>query len=60
MLQVGATEIETKEEEESIRKISFPSGFLIKILYSFLISPLHATCPADLIILDIIILITFT
>jgi len=30
----------------------FPSGFLTKILYTFLISPMHATCPTHLILLD--------
>jgi hypothetical protein len=56
MLQVEATE----KEEEDIYEISFPSGFLTKILYPFLISLMHATCPTDLIILYFIILITFT
>jgi hypothetical protein len=35
----------------------FPSGFPIKILYALL--PINATCPAYLIFLDFIILITF-
>jgi hypothetical protein len=30
----------------------FPCGFPINILYSFLFSPLRATCPAHLILLD--------
>jgi len=33
------------------------SGFTIKILYIFLISPMHATCPAHLILLDLITII---
>jgi hypothetical protein len=35
----------------------FSSGFLIKILYAFLISLVRALCPADLILLDLITLI---
>jgi hypothetical protein len=34
-----------------------PSGFHIKILYTFHISPVRATCPAYLILLDFITLI---
>jgi hypothetical protein len=37
----------------------FPSGFLTKILYAFLIPPIHANCPFHLIIFDLIILIIF-
>jgi hypothetical protein len=35
----------------------FPFGFPIKILYAFLFSSIRATCPAHLILLDLIILI---
>jgi len=37
----------------------FPSGFPTKILYAFLISPIHPTWPAHLILLDFISLTTF-
>jgi hypothetical protein len=35
----------------------FPFVFLTKILYVFLLSTIRATCPAHLILLDLIILI---
>jgi hypothetical protein len=34
-------------------------GFFTKILYTFLSSPMHATCPAQLIRLDLIFLMIF-
>jgi hypothetical protein len=37
----------------------FPSGFQAKIVYVFVISPTHATCPAYLFLLDFIIQIIF-
>jgi hypothetical protein len=35
----------------------FPSGFPTNILYAFFLSPSHATCLANQIVLDLIILI---
>jgi hypothetical protein len=37
----------------------FPSDLQIKFLYQFLISPVHASCHAHLILLDLIIVIVF-
>jgi len=37
----------------------FPSGFLIKILYAFPVSPMCAKCTAHLTLLDFITLIIF-
>jgi hypothetical protein len=37
----------------------FSSGFLTKILYAFLISPMHVTCPGHPILLVMITLIIF-
>jgi len=36
----------------------FPSSFLIKILYEFLISQLHSTCPGYFVLFNLSILLT--
>jgi hypothetical protein len=38
----------------------YPFGFPTKMLYTFLFSPIRAICPAHLILIDLIILITFS
>jgi hypothetical protein len=43
----------------SSSKWSVPSSFSVKTLYIFLLFPIHATCPAHFIFLDLIILIIF-
>jgi hypothetical protein len=40
-------------------KWSIPSGFLVKIMYIFLISPNHSACPSHLIIIGFMTLILF-
>jgi heme oxygenase len=41
----------------SYLRLDLLSGFLTKILYAFLFSSMRATCPAHLILLDLLILI---
>jgi hypothetical protein len=36
--------------------VSFPSGFPTNILHAILVAAMHTTCPAYLILLDVIIL----
>jgi hypothetical protein len=38
----------------------FPLGFPTKIMNAFVISPMHATCHAYVIVIDVIILIIFS
>jgi hypothetical protein len=38
---------------------SFPSRYPTKVLYAFLVCPVHATCPSHLILLDLITVIMF-
>jgi hypothetical protein len=40
-----------------LRSGLFPSGFPTNILYAFLFSPIHPTCLAHIILLDLIILV---
>jgi hypothetical protein len=42
-----------------IQIVLFPSGFAAKILYAFIISPMRATYPALLVLLDLMIIIIF-
>ena len=42
-----------------LSRLLFPPGSPIKILYAFLFSPVYATCPAGLILLELITQVIF-